>query len=81
MDEPSKYDGSSSLYYAWLFILSSLCKQFLLTPKTIFIILFQVNANAVSLLSPIAQPAEQVTVNHWVDGSNPSRGATQNKDV
>ena len=25
--------------------------------------------------SPVAQLVEQVTVNHWVGGSNPSRGA------
>lgn len=27
------------------------------------------------LFSPIAQSVEQVTVNHWVGGSSPSRGA------
>ncbi len=26
--------------------------------------------------SPVAQSVEQVTVNHWVGGSSPSRGAT-----
>ncbi len=25
--------------------------------------------------SPVAQPVEQMTVNHWVGGSNPSGGA------
>ena len=28
------------------------------------------------MYSPIAQSVEQVTVNHWVGGSSPSRGAT-----
>ena len=29
--------------------------------------------------SLVAQSVEQVTVNHWVGGSNPSQGANQNK--
>ena len=29
--------------------------------------------------SPIAQSVEQVTVNHWVGGSSPSRGASKIK--
>src|SRR5690606_37545773 len=29
--------------------------------------------------SPVAQSVEQVTVNHWVGGSSPSRGANSQK--
>ena len=29
--------------------------------------------------SPVAQPVEQMTVNHWVGGSNPSGGANKIK--
>ena len=35
----------------------------------------------VFIYSPIAQLVEQVTVNHWVGGSSPSRGANENNGV
>ncbi len=31
--------------------------------------------------SPVAQSVEQVTVNHWVGGSSPSRGAILNPNL
>ena len=37
----------------------------------------KVSRNAVILLSLIF--SKKVAVNHWVDGSNPSRGAIQNR--
>ena len=30
----------------------------------------------IRIRSPIAQPVEQVAVNHWVVGSSPTRGAS-----
>ena len=33
-------------------------------------------ASTLRALSPVAQSVEQVTVNHWVGGSSPSRGAS-----
>ncbi len=33
------------------------------------------------LLSPVAQQAEQVAVNHWVRGSNPRGGASEAQTV
>jgi|GEM_PF-4372015 hypothetical protein len=37
-------------------------------------------APQMGLNSPIAQSVEQMTVNHWVAGSSPARGANEFKD-